>query len=430
MAWKALITKEGLKLLEGMLGGGKLTITRAVVGSAVTPIEELADLTDISDVIPAHIQVLIRPKSESEGERNGRTVEVQIFNLGVTEISVIRQIGLFAITNESDEATLLAVYQNEFGEEIPPYKDFPNFTLKFFAGLDVSVTENITVLVDHDAFITQDDLIVHKAEVKEMIDRYLASFIVFDFVLPEDAWVDAGEEYGLFRYYADIRNNAISLVQYPDITLDMGSLQIASDACVASLAEIIEDGKIRMYAQNVPEAALKGSCRLWNKTTTGAKDFNFAVPVGSWNDGGEEMGRYRYYADVLNSLISVSLYPEVILDINSLETSYDAVIASVCDIPENGKLRLFAQAIPADTLTGNCRLWFRMQQGGGGGTYDLPIAGPDTLGGIKSSDSIAVDADGTAHAHADVSPEHISTEEETDEMLDEVFGTDSDDNAE
>ncbi len=61
--------------------------------------------------------------------------------------------------------------------------------------------------------------------------------------------------------------------------------------------------------------------------------------------------------------------------------------------------------------------------GGGAGAYVLPVAAPDRLGGVKASDTLTVDPDGTAHAVAAISPECFATSEEVNAVLDDVFGT-------
>lgn len=159
--------------------------------------------------------------------------------------------------------------------------------------------------------------------------------------------------------------------------------------------------------------------------------FEFTVAADAWKDSGDENARYRYYTDVTNSVISASHYPSVTLDKNSLEVACNAGVASYADTPADGTLRLYSQVKPADAISGTCQLWSSGGgSGGGGGTYILPIASASVLGGIRTSDSIAVDPDGTAHSYADVSPDHISTDEDASEMLDDVFGPDGSGTAE
>ena len=95
MAWSsAELTDSGLELLSKLINGGKLTITRAAVGR-----------------------------------------------------------GIIARTDSEDEV-LLAIMQDEIGEEIPPYAEFPDFLIEFNLKLGISRTNNITVMTDSGAVAT------------------------------------------------------------------------------------------------------------------------------------------------------------------------------------------------------------------------------------------------------------------------------------
>lgn len=55
--------------------------------------------------------------------------------------------------------------------------------------------------------------------------------------------------------------------------------------------------------------------------------------------------------------------------------------------------------------------------------WTIPVAGEETLGGIKTSDSITVDEDGCAHAVAsELSEKIFATDAEVESMLNEIFG--------
>lgn len=117
-------------------------------------------------------------------------------------------------------------------------------------------------------------------------------------------------------------------------------------------------------------------------------------------------------------------YPFVSWNFESLEIAKRAGVCSTVEA-KDGSIEFLALERPTEDLA--CTLALLTQSGGGGSGgggsgYVLPVATPYSLGGIKASDSIAVDGDGTAHAYAEVSPEHLAGTEDTSEMLDEVFG--------
>ena len=177
MAWKAVMTNTGVDLLKGMLGGARLSITRAVIGSDILSDEEMKGLTDLSNKIPAYVEAV------KLADKSCETVQVRISNLGVTEHAVMHQVGLFAKIDDGIDV-LLAVYQNDFGEEIPAYAEYPNLLLKFNAGLDISITDNIVVMVNHSAFATFEDLGALQKRITELSGKVGSNIEVSDKEVP------------------------------------------------------------------------------------------------------------------------------------------------------------------------------------------------------------------------------------------------------
>lgn len=161
MAWSsAELTDSGLELLSKLINGGKLTITRAAVGSGTVAAEELCEQTQLTAPINAPVSIA---GSKELPEKCGRTIFVQIRNSGVTEAVRMKQIGIFARTDSEDEV-LLAIMQDDIGEEIPPYAEFPDFLIEFNAVLAIARTNNITVMADSGAVATRADLERHNTD--------------------------------------------------------------------------------------------------------------------------------------------------------------------------------------------------------------------------------------------------------------------------
>jgi len=161
--------------------------------------------------------------------------------------------------------------------------------------------------------------------------------------------------------------------------------------------------------------------------TASAEVHSITIPADGWEKDTE--GEYPYRMDVEDPTVTAMHYPSVTLDKHSLPI---AKVCGLCPITEtmSGTLRFWARETPKEEMRGTVLL---VTQGGrnaptsstpgeGGDPYELPVATADTLGGIKASDSVAVDPDGTAHVYAEVSPKHIGTVDDTKEMLDEIFG--------
>lgn len=204
---------------------------------------------------------------------------------------------------------------------------------------------------------------------------------------------------------------APTIRDYP-ISVTIGAAEVVIDFTAAAFITS-ED------AQRLIDAAVKKVMAA----SVALKTIPITIPVSAWQAAAGETGRNAYYADVEDETVSASHIPDAVLDKESLDTAAACGLAPTVQSMD-GALRFFAEAIPAAQITGSCRLWKEggVLEGGGGEPYALPVATTTTLGGIKASDSVAVDPDGTAHAFAEVSPEHIGTEDDTSEMLDEVFG--------
>ena len=137
------------------------------------------------------------------------------------------------------------------------------------------------------------------------------------------------------------------------------------------------------------------------------------VPAEAWQED-ESGGDYGFSAVVDCVDAAVSNVPIVTLDKASLKAAGDAGLCPTVEALD-GSLHLWATAKPASELTG----WVTLLgpgSGAGGGGISLPVATEDILGGIKASDSLTVDPDGTAHSKVD-----FATDQEVLDMLREVF---------
>lgn len=164
MSWNEVtLTESGERLLASMLNGSKLTFTRAVLGSSTVEEEMMPMLTDISSPISA--PALISGKKELESG-NGTAILIQIRNEGVSETTRMRQIGVFAKSEHNDEV-MFGVLQDDIGEEIPAYADFPQFEISLAVALAISRTNNIEVIVSPLVYAKQSDLEALKKSCEE-----------------------------------------------------------------------------------------------------------------------------------------------------------------------------------------------------------------------------------------------------------------------
>ena len=69
------------------------------------------------------------------------------------------------------------------------------------------------------------------------------------------------------------------------------------------------------------------------------------------------------------------------------------------------------------------KIWHPTKQSSSAaGAYSVPVATETTVGGIKESDTVIVDEDGTAHAK--VGEDSFATDEEVEGIITDVFGGD------
>lgn len=161
MSWKnVVLTKVGEQLLSNMLNGSKLTFTRVVIGDKTVKDEQLPFQTAVFSPILAPALIA---GAERVPSGNGTRLDVQIRNDGVLETTQMRQIGLFAKTDHDDEV-MLAILQDEIGEEIPAYADFSQFLITLSVVIAISRTNNISVIVSPSVYATQSDLNAVRAE--------------------------------------------------------------------------------------------------------------------------------------------------------------------------------------------------------------------------------------------------------------------------
>lgn len=154
MNWNQVtLTKAGETLLSQMLNGAKLTFTRVVIGDKAVKEEILAAQTAVFSPIAA--PALIAGQTETPS-KNGTQISIQIRNDDVKETTRMRQIGLFAQSEHSDEV-MIGILQDEDGEEIPTYEDFPQFGIFLDVVIGISRTNNIRVIVSPNVYVTKPE---------------------------------------------------------------------------------------------------------------------------------------------------------------------------------------------------------------------------------------------------------------------------------
>lgn len=156
MAWTdAVITNSGLALLSEVIDRHTLTISDAVIGSGTVQASALMAQTAITEPINVSAQI---SEANNLSEGIGKLIRIQIRNTDVTSPQTMRQIGLYASLDDSDNVVLFAIMQDNIGENIPSEEEYPDFLIEFSAAVALSQIDGITVKISGSAIVTKDML--------------------------------------------------------------------------------------------------------------------------------------------------------------------------------------------------------------------------------------------------------------------------------
>lgn len=136
----AAITDAGVDMLNDLLAGRRLTVTNAYGGTEAA--KDPAGLQAQTDVLGERTLLSLLDVEDVE---DGKTVKIQISNIGVEEDFTLHQIGVFARLDDKPEQ-LLAVFQDDRGVEVPSQASSPSFLLEFYGFL--AITNGVKISVD------------------------------------------------------------------------------------------------------------------------------------------------------------------------------------------------------------------------------------------------------------------------------------------
>lgn len=145
MAWNGVITNAGAELLAQWASGDALAITKATAGTG-TASGSLAEQTALTD------QRQMASIVNNEAVDSGQKLTIQLTPAAVAY--ELNQYGIWGTLNGGAE-TLLAIFQNEQGVEIPGQSSGPDFLYTFYALLNFSSTGgDLTVKVDTSTLVS------------------------------------------------------------------------------------------------------------------------------------------------------------------------------------------------------------------------------------------------------------------------------------
>ena len=158
----AAVTREGIVLLNEMMAGHELILTRACGGTGSVEVSDMVEQTGLQE----EKQTL--KLTDEKDSPDGKTVTVQISSIGNEAEYLLQQIGVYAkLDTEGAVEKLLFIMQDE-GVLIPAESD-KSFLLEIFCALRIGENGKLTVIVDPTGIVTLDRL----SQTESKFDRLL-----------------------------------------------------------------------------------------------------------------------------------------------------------------------------------------------------------------------------------------------------------------
>ena len=134
--WKdAVVTNDGVEMLNEWIAGKSITVTSAYGGTGTVDVEELAEQTQLLN--PRQKLNLMGEVSGAEG----KTIQVQVSNVDLTEEYELNQVGVFAKldADKHPEAKprMLFIMQDEQGVTVPPITE-TSFLLELYCMIGIT----------------------------------------------------------------------------------------------------------------------------------------------------------------------------------------------------------------------------------------------------------------------------------------------------
>lgn len=146
----AVVTKKGRILQNKQVNGADLTFTRAVAGTASTPVEELKEKTSITSIV----QTLSIQKITLNEKEQSYTILVLLENANLTKSYNLNQIGFYA-KDPDDGEILFAIAQFDTPKKIETPTVEPGYTLEMPFTFQNASEANVKIEFDPDNLMSR-----------------------------------------------------------------------------------------------------------------------------------------------------------------------------------------------------------------------------------------------------------------------------------
>lgn len=152
MAWdNAVVTNAGIGLLQQVLEGKTLILDYAAGGSGTVNAASLITQTALKNKKQDFTIV------GSTNVSNGKRINVQISNRGLTNSYPMQQLGIWAHIGTAGPV-LFAILQDDAGAAIPAEASLPEFSMNFYAVVDFSNAASFKVVIDPATLVTLGEM--------------------------------------------------------------------------------------------------------------------------------------------------------------------------------------------------------------------------------------------------------------------------------
>lgn len=290
------VTVAGRNLITSLMVGNTIEFTRVEVGSGALP----------EGVEPIDVTALVEPVAE--GTSSVPKVENDVLSMiveyrndlngGLQKGFWLREFGVFAKTETSDEVLLYYATLGDSPQPVNAYKDNRVDIRRYPISIALELDAEVQISYNPGAFITSaeaEELI--KKLVQEAVDS-ASTVIIKDIVIPSAGWSLQGEsdEQGdtdEYCYYVDVSVDEATEMRFPNVALHKTALVVAETAGLCPTAETLA-GAIRFWAKSVPNEDMEATVALTSPSTGGGGEngSTYVLPVATATRlGGVKIGQ-------------------------------------------------------------------------------------------------------------------------------------------
>jgi len=151
MGWTGVITDAGnAALLSAISTGDELNLNAVKIGTGTVDPSNMRAATALNTQVG----------SGSLKSKRATAAGVQVVSriVPLSSAYTIKEVGIFATLGPDDTPILFALFQNADGIEVPASSVFPEYCYDLASVLDIDNLDNLTITVDSDIYLTEEDL--------------------------------------------------------------------------------------------------------------------------------------------------------------------------------------------------------------------------------------------------------------------------------